>query len=201
MKRVARAALFAFPFVWLALLALELHAQPSPGSADPAAPPRVTAEPGDLALDVDLARVCVGEAGWRVVDTGECAAILDVAIARSKARGVGVRRALRDYAHNHFDAARSSRPWIAGLDVAGTEPEAWPERLDWRRYRPRWLLVIEHARKCIAGDVAPPCIGPLAAWGGAMDDWRARAAGLERAACAPGVRNHFWRVPRRRGRT
>lgn len=143
-------------------------------------------------LDVSLARVCVAEAGWNVDETGECAAIYAVAVSRAEARRVPVLQALRDYARNHFDAGRSSRPWVAGLDASGNTPPQWPARLPWPRYRPRWLLIIAHAQKVIAGDVEIPCVGPVEHWGGAMDDARANRAGLVRVTCS-GTLNHFWR--------
>lgn len=149
-------------------------------------------------FDVALARVCVAEAGWDVDDTGECAAIYDVILRRAKVRDVSTVRALLDYSDAHFDEARPSRrPWVVGLTVRATEPRGWPRRLDWDRYRPRWLIVMQHAQKVIAGEVASPCVGRVDHWGGAMDDERARRAGLERVECGPAVRNHFWRIPRR----
>lgn len=148
-------------------------------------------------LDVALARVCVAEAGWNVAQTGECAAIYDVIETRAKARDVSPGRALFDYSRNHFDASRSARPWVAGLDERAEQPAHWPTRIDWTRYRPRWLLTLEHAAKVLRGEVPSPCIGRVGVWGGEMDDWRAERAGLERVECGPGVRNHFWRVPRR----
>lgn len=149
-------------------------------------------------LDVALARVCIAEAGWRVMHTGECAAIYDVVRSRAKARGVSEERALFDYAANHFDEERSSRPWVAQLTATAERPDAWPPGLAWPRYQRRWLWTIRHARKVLRGEVASPCIGPVDHWGGAMDDHRAERVGLERVRCDSGVRNHFWRSRARR---
>jgi hypothetical protein len=145
-------------------------------------------------LPVALARVCIAEAGWRAIDTGECAAIYAVARSRAERRHVLIDRALREYAGEHFDATRERRRWVIGLAAGGDEPSEWPMRMAWSRYRARWLDTIAHAYKVIRGEVALPCEGHVDHWGGAMDDWRAHRARLVRVRCA-GLRNHFWRLP------
>lgn len=146
---------------------------------------------GDLA--VGLARVCVAECGWHVALTGECAAIYQVVQDRARRRGVTELRALRDYASGHFDAARSRRPWIAGLVSSGRRPRHWPPRLRWSVHRPVWLEAIEHARAVIAGLVASPCVEAPAHWGQPFggDLARARRAGWRRLDCGSAV-NAYW---------
>jgi hypothetical protein len=155
------------------------------------------AAPSD-ALVESLARVCVGESGWDT-RTGDCAAIVHLLGRRAELRGVDTLAMTRAYASAHFELGRlDSRRWTADLTIAAREPRGWPAALDWRRYRERWLAIVDHVRAVLRGEVADPCAGAAEHWGAPGFTARARAAGLVRTPCGP-TRNHFWCRPPRRG--
>ena len=145
-----------------------------------------------------IARICVAEAGWSALDTGDCAAIGHLIVrraARLERSELGLARA---YSARHFDRARRDpRRWIAGLRIDGEQPDGWPITLDWPgRFRARWLDHVAFARKVLAGEVADPCEGQADHWGMRARwsvDWRrATRAGWTLLACCGSERNAFW---------
>lgn len=143
-----------------------------------------------------LSRICVGEAGW---DRGpDCPAIWAVLDYRSAVRGSTWLSAARAYSPGHLGLREGrQRPWIAHLRPGGWQPRGWPAALPWRRYRGRWLRMVEYARQIVAGDVRPPCSPHH--WGAryGVDLRRAHRAGWREVDCSvDGVRtrNAFWRV-------
>lgn len=134
-----------------------------------------------------LARVCAGETAWSALD--ECTAIGEVLARRSSTGAVTPEIA------QAYSAAlrRPRRPWVAELAPDGARPPSWPEGVSWARWRPRWLALLEHARRVVAGSVASPCVETPHHWGGPMDSWRAQRAGWHEVDCGQ-TRNTFWVV-------
>jgi hypothetical protein len=154
----------------------------------------LVAEPvaADDGAALDLARICVGEAGWQT-DSGDCAAIVHLLTRRAGRLGLSVRTMARAYSPRHTGQRPSRRPWIAQLDPSGVQPAAWPDGPSWERHRPLWLEVQAHVRAVLAGEVEDPCAGEPDHWGAryGADLRRARAAGWREVDCG-GTANAFW---------
>ena len=121
------------------------------------------AQPRDEGLD--LARLCVHEAGWSSPD--DCAAIYATAVHGGERTGMTWHRWLGVYARR-FARREVRRQWVYRLDRAGTDPRAG---VAWRAYLERWLAVLAAADAAIA---APPTC-EATDWG-SLADMRRRAA-------------------------
>jgi hypothetical protein len=82
--------------------------------------------------------------------------------------------------------------WIYNLDAEGNEPNKWPRKLPWEKYRPMWLTVLQRAQSVIDGDIKDPCRGRASYWGGPMDNPSSR---LRRVDCGK-TANYFYSVRR-----
>lgn len=145
----------------------------------------------DDRLAVDLARVCVSEAGWNI--TPDCAGILSALRNRADKVGTSLPSMMRAYSRNVFNIARSDRRrWLAHLDSRGTKPEGWPAHVSWDVHRPKWQAMIVHARELLADDSHYPTAEH---WGmtSGPDLERALRAGWIRVHIE-GARNAFWAV-------
>lgn len=138
----------------------------------------------DLDPAVVLARVCVKEAGFD--SPQDCSAIR--VVLQRVGRGDVVRGA-RLYTPATFLPHRlGERPWIAFLRGDGERPSMWPGSMDWARYAPRWLALVEHARLVLAS----PLWCGADHWGDRAQDYRrALAYGWVPADCGT-TRNLFW---------
>lgn len=158
---------------------------PNPSIAAATLVAALSLAPGTARADVErdtlwLARICVHEAGWSVLDgADDCAALFATLRARAdRLRRPSLERALAGYSAR-FYAGTTPRSWARYLTAAharrGT-PRGWPG--DWPgfgAYRERWAAVLEAARAIVRGEVGSPCSEP-------PHHWAARIASmLERA--------------------
>lgn len=146
---------------------------------------------GDALL---LARICVSEASWACMETGDGAAIYHVLRYRAARRGQPWRVAARAYSPRATGTIAPRTPrgaWVAQLREDGRQPDAWPSRVSWSAYRERWLSVLAEARRVVAEGVASPCAEQPEHWGGRVDRERARRLGMRRIECGP-TRNDFY---------
>jgi len=128
------------------------------------------------------ARSCVGETHW---DLDTCTAMAHVHRKRAELRGVSTLFMIRAYSApvrvapparsarrasgpvdadaarariRHLDAmAQRRRRWIRLLRPTGPEPDGWPERLSWPRYRARFAEVYRHVGRVLRGEIEDPC--------------------------------------------
>ena len=140
---------------------------------------------------VDLARVCVSEAGWE--PGPDCAAILSALRNRAERTDMSVPAMMRTYSRNVFNVARSDRrAWLAHLNARGDKPQGWPRNVSWETHRAKWLAKIEHAKSLLADDSHYPTVDH---WGmqTGPDLARALRAGWTRVMI-DGAKNAFWSV-------
>jgi hypothetical protein len=120
----------------------------------------------DLALW--LARACIGEAGWRSAETGECAAIAHVFHKRSyMAPGRDYFTAMREYSAA-LRVGIKTRPWLRNLRRDGRRPRLLEGQIYWGKHRPLWLKTLELADRFFKGRVLDPTPEALH-FGGLMD--------------------------------
>ena len=139
---------------------------------------------------LDLARSCVGEAGFDSGRTGECAAIAWVyAVRVEQARARGRRISYRYMVNAYSQPLKTARrPWV--LRLRGPErprglPRAWP----WEeRLAGEWAEVLERVDAWASGAVPNPC--PGANHFGSVQD--GAPAAWTRISCATETRNLFW---------
>ena len=135
--------------------------------------------------EVVLARMAIAESGWQDLETA--AAEVYVIRRRAARRGMSVTTMARAYSA----AWRTRRrPWLFGLADRTRAPQGWPVGPSWRRHRPFFRRMVEHARGCLEGVVADPCADEAPDhFGGPRDavpeSWR-------RAECLPESRQRFW---------
>jgi hypothetical protein len=180
-------------FAALALLfifALELRAQPAPGSAASSLPPTDAAE---LGLSLAVAKVAVNEASLQRLRPAEVALVWQV----TEARGETHERRLR-WLRAHSSCVLGDREieererttncvWTRNLRASDAEPAGWPDGVPWSRYVRRWAQVREYAARLVAGDViSRPCPGRPWTWGGRRIDM---ARALERGLVPLGCRD------------
>lgn len=162
----------------LALAALQV---PSPSHASPS---RATL----------LARLMVGEAGWR-------AEVEHAALAWTITRRARVMRRRRGWTWNetferYTRSGYTARPhssrhrWVAALDEHGERPGAFPSHLSWPRHARRWQAVLDRARAFLRGQLADPCSGPTEHWAA---EWVGPRGAMAEADCGP-TRNRFYVV-------
>jgi hypothetical protein len=123
-----------------------------------------------------LARTCVSERSWRT-DTSDCAAIYEVALARSTSRGTTLARALRDLSPRLHGTGPIPRPWLRDLQPDGDRHRHWPRGASWARRRPEWLATYQEALDLVAGSTGRLCASPPVSWGSSADLARGRARG------------------------
>ncbi len=141
---------------------------------------------------MDLARVCVHEAGWN--GHADCAAIHAVIVDRAARMRMSYRSALRAYAGHALDRRRvDARAWVPWLDDTAKAPRHWPAHVSWARHRERWRLVVEVSAMAYAGAREHTCDEYPHHWAADTHAMRERAArnGLSRVACV-GTHNAFY---------
>ncbi len=143
---------------------------------------------------LDLARSCVGEAGFDSGATGECAAIAHVyarrvELARARGRRMSYRFMVRAYSQ---PIKTGRRPWVLALRDSRRPrglPRAWP----WEeRLAGQWAEVLAAVDAWAAGETVNAC--PRAEHFGAPSDGAPRH--WRRIECAREFRNLFYEVPR-----
>lgn len=170
--------------------------------------------PRHLGEPVILARITWSEAGIDA-DPREAAALAAVLRDRARVIGTDFAGAACAYSSRVFDPTRTDRRrWLAHLDARGREPEGWTdpyttcrggtctvhERPPWPSFRPRWLALVELARRVLAGEVEHGCEEDPGWWGAPYggDLERARRMGLRRLECGD-LRNAYYAPLARRG--
>lgn len=143
-----------------------------------------------------LAQVGVNESGFDSLDDATAIAAISIRNAGDRDLALYLRgRFLRALAPVH---ARRNRPWIAGLNRAGTEPSHWPSNVEWTAIRPRWLALVARMDDVIAGRVVARCDADT--WGGPVADRERIARMLSRGGSVVrcgSTRNVFLRWGRR----
>lgn len=111
-----------------------------------------------------LAQSCVGEAGFKSWETGECAAIAHIYRKRSMLSGAPLRNMVRSY--SSAVKPGNGKPWILQLDRKGTRPEYF--RGDWGKYKDDWKSTLGLMDAFLRGDIPDPLPEALH-YGGKMD--------------------------------
>lgn len=140
-----------------------------------------------------LARVCVSEAGWQSVQSGDCAAIAHVLRRRSSVGRV-TRGIVCQYSPRSCNKRRRVRRWIAHLRPDMRRPDYWPRGSSWARRRPAWRETLAHAARLVRGERLDRCRRPPDHWGARWFTVNARRYGWERVQCGPTL-NAYWRIP------
>jgi hypothetical protein len=111
-----------------------------------------------------LARSCIGEAGWKAVETGECAAIWWVHRKRAGGQAGELEMTLR-----YSNAVKySTRQWVVELNRDGEKPAGWPVGARWKYHLKYWKSTLLLADNFVAGDVPDP-LPSAEHYGGEMD--------------------------------
>jgi hypothetical protein len=116
-----------------------------------------------------LAQSCVGEAGFKSAETGECAAIAHVYLKRSEKSGLSFVRVMRRYSAAIKPGV--GKLWVRNLRHDGLKPRGWPRHLKWSRYVDDWRAVLNVANAFLAGRVKDPLPNALH-YGGWIDRHR-----------------------------
>lgn len=110
---------------------------------------------------VVLARLTVHEAGWD--SPADASLIHDVLAGIVERDGVSYARAA-ELASPRLARCAVRRRWVCGLAEDGRRPAGW-RGASWDAHRPRWMALLEHARRVVAGEVESPCAEPPRVWG------------------------------------
>lgn len=154
-------------------------------------------EPSETDVRV-LSQMCIGEAGWRGGETGECAAIIHVMLWLQGHRMRGWR--LQTVARVYSAVFKTRyRPWIMGLNLSNTRPAYW-RSASWPLHRPLWESTVLSVRETLSGERINPC--PRARDWGSVSDGSPSPRSVE-VQCTqdfryPGRRlepNRFWTIP------
>ena len=87
-----------------------------------------------------LARSCIGEAGWRAWESGECAAILHIYKKRTELTGESIAKLASRYSAAIKSHKGKRNKWVLGLTKDADKPKQWPSRLNWERFRFDWVM-------------------------------------------------------------
>lgn len=119
-------------------------------------------------LGLWLARACVGEAGWKSFQTGECAAIAHIFHKRS------YNHHRRSYFKSMVDYSAAlrvgykTRPWLKHLNRAGNRPRMLESNVSWSIHHPLWVKTLDFADRFFKGQIPDPTPKALH-FGGVMD--------------------------------
>jgi len=142
----------------------------------------------ELALAVS--RVCVNEASLSAAAPEDCALIWQA--ARNRARTDESRLA---WLRAHSSCVLTDRPmseqeaqgncrYSRYLQDNDTQPEGWPEDLEWGRFTRRWQQIRTVSLRLVTGRLRlEPCDGAVFTWGSAEDHANALAHGLVPLVC------------------
>ncbi len=156
--------------------------------------------PREQRVALQLARICISEAGFQVHRpmseySTDCANIAGVLQRRSSVGRVtlGIMRA---YSPKSFDKNRTDvRAYIPHLTTQNTPPRFWRRHLQWSVYRRRFEEVYQLALALVQGVKQPTCVADH--WGARVQAIRDRARRYRwnRASCGKTL-NSFWRIRR-----
>lgn len=133
-----------------------------------------------------LARSCVGEAGFRSGDTGECAAIAHI----YKKRGGHFYTTMRKYSGALKTHSKHTRPWLFDLNRAMRRPDGWPEHLKWSAYIDDWKKTLWVSDQFLAGNIPDP-LPDAEHFGGWVDRHRVPKHWVR---IPSGYRNRFYKM-------
>lgn len=160
-----------------------------------------------LTPEVALMRLCISEANWECISTGDGLGIHEVIARGAMHQDIRYESYARAYARRLFGARPHDVPrlrWVGELTPACTEPEHWPltimvRRRDgtteirpharWATFRERCLAVAAWAAETVVQHAPTDvdhwsiCERPVHDWGGAMDRLRASRLGLVPVLC------------------
>jgi hypothetical protein len=134
----------------------------------------LTAFAGTKEPDVGLllARSCVGEAGFKAIGTGECAAIMHIYKKRAPEP---TKSSLYWTARQYSSAVKYLRNhpnrWVLQLNRRMIRPRSWDRRLSWKNHIPHWKKALNLADNFLAGEVPDP-VPQAMHYGGHMDRHR-----------------------------
>jgi len=134
-----------------------------------------------------LARSCVGEAGWRSIETGECAAIGYVYRKRAKRSGSTYLDVLRRYSSA---VGPYGRRWVRSLSRDLRRPHGWPRALKWGEHTERWHNVLAYTDAFERGELNDPTPRALH-YGGWLDLHRLDPSQWQRMKL-PKFKNFFY---------
>jgi hypothetical protein len=140
-----------------------------------------------------LARSCVGEAGFKSAENGECAAIAWIYRKRQTVNHLPYYEVVRKYSASVKPRSGRTRLWVMSLRRDLSRPKGFPKRLVWARYRDAWADVLDVADRFVRGEIADP-LPDADHFGGRMDHWRAERAGW--IVLRTDYRNIFYRIRR-----
>ena len=137
-----------------------------------------------------LARSCIGEAGWKAHETGECAAIMHIYRKRGILNGKGTLWTAKKYSAAIKPGVHQRNKWVMNLNVSG-KPERWPLTLDWDRYEMHWLRTYFQAQLFINNMLRDPTPDAMH-YGSSIDHHRAKPNW--KRLNKPNFRNWFYKV-------
>lgn len=142
-----------------------------------------------------LARSCVGEAGWRAHETGECLALLHLYRKRAALTGETVVELARRYSAAIKRHGTQRNRWVWHLGGA-SQPRGWPSGVDWQRYVYHWLQTRFVVAMFLQGRTVDPL--PAAMHYGCVLDPQPTGTVRMRTQRAMRFRNRFYRLRGRR---
>ena len=142
-----------------------------------------------LILSLLIAQSCVGEAGFRSWESGECAAIAYVYLKRAELSGQDINDVVRQYSAAIKPGI--GKPWVRNLRRDAAQPKGWPTRLCWSQHADDWKSIMRVTDDFVAGVVMDPLPNALH-YGGHMDRNRLDPRVWIRIM-KPGCRNMFYR--------
>ena len=182
--RVSRYLLFALATFALASVALadgaQVHLESTPSR-------RLPLTRNDVLWQ---ARSCVGESGWDDHET--CIAMAWVHYKRARILNHRFETMVRTYSFAVREGYQRRRPWLLHLRYDGHEPDEWYARLPWRRYKDRWLTMLDEVKAWAKGERPDPCPTALHYGGRTID---AQPTGYVDAGCLPESEQIFWARP------
>ena len=139
-----------------------------------------------------LARSCVGEAGFNSVHSGECAAILNIYLKRTKASNFSMYKVVRKYSAAVKNHTRHTRRWIFHMNRDLKKPDHWNDVSQrWSVVRSRWMEMLWLCDDFLAGKVPDP-LPHADHYGDRSDADRARRAGWHKIKSD--YKNIFWSI-------
>lgn len=151
-----------------------------------------TAEAGKPDVGLWLARSCVGEAGFNSVHSGECAAILNIYLKRTKAINFSMYKVVRKYSAAVKNHTKHNRRWIFHMNRDLKKPQHWNDVSQrWSVVRSRWMEMLWLCDDFLAGKVPDP-LPDADHYGDRSDADRARRAGWYRLKSD--YKNIFWSI-------
>lgn len=141
-----------------------------------------------------LARSCVGEAGWKSAESGECVAIAHIYKKRAQQGRYSFFLSMRKYSAAIKPGC--GKTWVRELSRNGKKPDGFNNRLKWSLYREKWFAMLEVADSFV-NSVVPDPLPRALHYGGWVDRHNLSQKYWERIPNT-GFRNMFY-APTTRG--